>query len=464
VNGTCATITTPDCARILGDEWLNDDPEAEPYIFGALTRIGELEDDPYYWNLKLAMQEFSAHGRISIEGEERRPVLLVCHGSPDVTDREPLWRGLDQLIDGLGVSSILMLLASRPALEDLVRRTWFDRQDDVFFLDLHGATRALKGYYPESPDWDRGLLWHMQGDTDALAFPYVPLVERIEELVNPGASTGSAAEPTRLVVVTAFANEFDGEIAAVLSDFEYESPLRLNGMPVQAQLEQVRAVPYDTSDVGARIAEFEPHIVLDFGQRMMLAEEAFRDLGIPPPFYVLQPGTFRIPGSFDDAFVDYPSLRSRLVSLHHPFIGDPSLYQQYLDRLDASDAQDTPLLGEVEEAVTVYDAVYFLIYSAVAGGRGGTGKAAGFERLVVGPQRHIGPEGMASVLTRLANEADTLSLDGPAGNFGFDVPTGGRIAFANVWCIDSNNQFVTDALRYDHARLGFTGTLSCLDP
>ena len=56
-----------------------------------------------------------------------------------------------------------------------------------------------------------------------------------------------------------------------------------------------------------------------------------------------------------------------------------------------------------------------------------------------------------------------MKLIGASGDYGFHSPTGGRIAFANVWCVDQNGEFVMDALRYDHDLGDFTGTLPCFD-
>jgi hypothetical protein len=66
-----------------------------------------------------------------------------------------------------------------------------------------------------------------------------------------------------------------------------------------------------------------------------------------------------------------------------------------------------------------------------------------------------------------------LSLSGPSGDFGFHALTGGRLAFANAWCIDQDQvngqgnlrlDYALDVRRYDHALGDFTGTFTCFDP
>jgi hypothetical protein len=477
IDGTCADITSPECGVILGDDWIHEDLEAKPYVIGAVSRWGgtsNLQDEPFYWNLMLAMREFGAFGRIPIEGEDRRPVLLLCH-RPSEADLAPVEAALDHMVR-IGVSSVLMLLESRPELEALVHRTLIERGEDLFFLDVGGGTGWVFNRLLNLPDG--GRLWHMRGDSQSLAYPFAPLVERVEELVNPGASTGAAAEPTRLAIVNGTTDQFNAEIVASLSDF-YQAILTINGMMLNDQRERVLILSETATEGGQGlydlIAEFGAHIVIDFSSfgpgLEPFVDMAFADRGLPPPFYVV-PFVHRHAGSLVAQLGASPA-RTRVVGMRAASADDPTLHRAYIDRIRsiAPEVYRNAPEWHARQYDNVYDATYYLIYGAVAGGRGGTEKSFGFRRLISGPQREIGPGGIASVLARLSSSAGaTLSLSGPSGDFGFHVPTGGRIAFSNAWCIEEVPvdgtdfffyDYAFDVLRYDHTSGDLIGTLPC---
>jgi hypothetical protein len=438
------------------------------------------------------MQEFSAFGRSEIEGEERRPVLLLCHGpvpapTPAMGGLVPLEAALDHLT-GLGVSSVLMLLESRLEVELLVRRSLLDPgYHDLFFLDVGGGTGWV--FFLDTGLLnldDSGRLWHMRGDTQSLALPFGPLVRRIEELVNPGASTGNAAEPTRLAMVYGTEDEFDRELFGWLAD-DISTPLSINTTSFVEELLQynrILIIDKDHEDEERRsmeeqVANFGAHIVLFFTGNEALVpklERAYADAGARPPFYVFGSEFTRRPSLL--GHVDIESLlpaRTRMIGLNFASADDPTLYQAYRLRISAIAPGLYENVNEwrVKPFATVYDATYYLVYAAVAGGPGGLAKAAGFRRLISGPRHEIGPGGIESVVARLSRADTTVSLSGPSGDFPFHAPTGGRIAFSNAWCIDegpidndflNNLEYVFDVLRYDNALRDFTGTITCFDP
>ncbi|HEX6277311.1 MAG TPA: hypothetical protein VFZ53_29920 [Polyangiaceae bacterium] len=472
IEGKCADVTSPECDTIIGDEWIENDPGAEPHLFGALTRFEPTDPEAYrfYANLKLAMQEFSAHGRIPIEGREGRPVLLLCRAPTASNDLRPLREGLNHLIQGLDVSSVLMFVYSRAELQTLVESQLVVLGEDAFFLDYAGATSALLRL-PDDADDDIfdpdlasnmfGRLWHMLGDTTLVLESFPPLVERIEEHVNPGAAAGGASRPTRLAFVTGTADGFDNEIALSLSDAS--SRLRINGAFLREQPDRVRSLGgFDATAAAAELADFGADIVLDFSGSAALeplVDAAYRARSARPPFYVFPPGRYRWPILLDQ-IEDDASLRTRILGVNHASAVDLTLYEAYMQRL----RRIGPSTVDLESMENVYDAVYFAIYAAVAGTHGGTGQAKGFRRLLAGPRRDMGPDAIQSVVDRLVLSSDaTLTLHGPGGTPDFHVRSGGRMLYGNVWCIDENVGYVADALRYDSTSDGFPGILPCFE-
>jgi hypothetical protein len=451
MNGGCADITSEDCSIVLGSEWIDDDPEAEPFVIGACGRFdpATIETLPFYWTLKLAMKEFTEYGPIPIGGVERRPVLLLCHAPPD-SDVTPVFRGFNHLVGTVGVSAILNFLASRLELHEAVRLGLALK--DVFVVDYGGANSRLLRLE------DGGRLWHMLGDTALVSFPFVPLVQRVEEHLNPGASTGQAARPTRLALLrNDRGEEYELLIAASLA-----SSLRINGAPVNAQPDAFFYVTWDPRvpliDRARMVADFEPDIVVDFGGESDMAamiDTAMRDSALPPPFYVFPPTQTGSRALLDNIAMD-SSLRTRMVGMNHAAAEDTTLYDAYLGRVELLAADEL----DAQRWESLYDATYFLLYSAVAGGPTGTRMSEGMARLVTGRQRDIGPENIASVIDALADPQGTLSFHGTLGKPDFHW-TGSRIAYANAWCVSEDLDFMTDVLRYDPDTGELTGTFPC---
>jgi hypothetical protein len=442
VRGACVNITSPECSTLLGAEWVESSPEDEPYLVGAYARFNlEARDRFYlYWVLKFAMQEFTDYGPIPIDGAKRRPVMILCNSELG-TDMTPMFRGLTHMIDGLGISAILMLPQRQEEMAAAAQYAYVSNQKDVFMLDYAGANGSMLTLA------DGGRLWHMLGDTYLMALPFVPLVERVEELVNPGASSGRAQRPTKLALVNnPYDDGYHHQVGELLNYL-----LRINGAPVDPGLGTFRDIPVGVvATLDEQIAEFEPDIVVDyFGMDTLEpdVDSAMRAKGAAPPFYVLSSTRW---GSYElaNAIRADPSLGARIVGVTYPAAEDPTLYNAYLERSYYFSPVD------LRWTENFYDAVYFLIYAAVAGGSGGTNLSEGMKRLVANtPRRDIGPgEAMRSVLDRLAIPDARLSLYGTMGKPDFHLPTGGRISYGSIWCITERYgqiDYALDVARYD---------------
>jgi hypothetical protein len=452
--GTCVDVTSNECTTVLGAEWVDTSPEDEPYLVGAYARFDVADRDTFdfYWALKLAMQEFTDYGPIPIDGAKRRPVMILCN-SPLGSDMTAMFRGLAHLIDRLEISAILML-PPRLEMQAAAQYAFVSNQKDVFLLDFGGANFDMLRLD------DGGRLWHMLGDTYLMALPFVPLVERVEEHVNPGASSGGAQRPTKLALVADPAN--DGYHRDVSQNLR--AILRINGAPVDgAAPDTFLDVPIAAvATIPAQVAEFEPDIVVDYlGAAAALQadiDSAMRAKGKAPPFYVL-PADRLGSAELVNAVRADSTLRTRIVGINYGSATDSTLYRDYLERVDAF----VPAEVDLRFIENVYDSVYFLLYAAVAGGSGGTQLQEGMRRLVAGtPRRDVGPgDAIQSVLDRLANPDARLSLYGASGEPDFHLPTGARIQYGSVWCIDENLDWAPDEMRYDPVTEALVGTLSC---
>jgi hypothetical protein len=340
-------------------------------------------------------------------------------------------------------------------MEAAAQYAFVSNQKDVFFLDFAGANGPMLTLA------DGGRLWHMLGDSVLMALPFVPLVERVEEHVNPGASSGAAARPTRLALVADPTHDgYHRDVSEML-----RRTLRINGALVDtAAPGTFLDVPIGAvATIPAQVAAFGPDIVVDnfgyFGTPPLAPDidSAMRAQGKAPPFYVL--GAQRL-GSAElrNAVRSDETLRTRIVGINYGGAFDSTLYRDYLERAEA-------FVPEVDITLieNVYDSVYFLLYAAVAGGSGGTQLHEGMRRLVANtPRRNVGPgDAITSVLDRLANPDARLSLYGASGAPDFHMLTGARLQYGSVWCIDENFDWALDQMRYEPVTEALVGTLSC---
>jgi hypothetical protein len=243
-----------------------------------------------------------------------------------------------------------------------------------------------------------------------------------------------------------------------------EFALRINGAPVTQQPNEYRKIDSFRSpdELAAEMAAFEPDIVVDFGSTSLLEsliDTAARSRGASPPFYVLPPSRARTSDLRERVVAD-ESLRTRVVGLNYAAAEDTTLYDALVERLQTVSPDGFDASG-IENT---YDAIYFLLYAAIAGGAGGTKMAAGMQRLLAGPRRDIGPEKIASVVERLtANPDNILSFYGTLGKPDFHRPSGGRFAYANAWCLNEDLSYAMDVLRYDPLTQQLSGTFPCFD-
>jgi hypothetical protein len=453
--GTCIDITTDRCNVLVGAGAIQ--PEPEPYIIGVFMADG-LESESIgrlrsYWALRLGVEEFIDQGGIVIGGERRMPLMLICTlvNSPNpVADMHGI---MDHLTVTVGLPGVIMV--SQPALlGNMVRYVLQDQRRDVLFIHALGANSDLENLA------DDGLLWHMLGAHRDLAPIYVPLVERIEEHVNPEASR---TRSTRLVMIQPSIGGFSGaELAQPLAD-----SLRINKASVADQLDvnYFQVLPYgDRELVAATIAALEPDIVVDLDVAWFypLIDAKALERGSRLPFYVVPPynaGNLALLAAMTDS-----SLRTRVVGVNAAAAEDPTMYNGYLTRARLL----APDVVSVEALENFYDPTYFLLYAAAAAGPAGelSGRMLrdGMLRLLAGEPHEIGPAEIPTILDILTRDSQSsISFHATMGAPDFDLDTGMRVVPGSVWCVTEGPNFHYDALRHNRQSGALYGTFPCFD-
>jgi hypothetical protein len=450
--GACVDVLTKECDTVLGAEWLSEHPADQPIVLGAIAENVD-ERSPSYWSLELATREFAAHGPVPIDGAPQRPVLLVCRVAAPDPFSGPTQRSLDHLLDDVGVSGMVML-QSRPELLESIQYAVGKKRADAFFIDVGGGTADLLGR-----NVDGGRLWHMSGDASSISSLYYPLVRLVEEHLNPGASSGSGARLTRVVLVPPSEEDgFESALAGAVEGSVFINDRLMVENPDTYRMVIARNRPFAAAD---EVAAFGPDIVIDFAGLYVYLERLVRQEGATPPFYILPPSQSHSPVLREQLALD-TTLQARLLGVSHAGPDDvhKPLYDAYLERY----ASIAPAGVDGSGSANVYEAAYFLTYAAIAGGTGGSNMNRGMTRLLgllTADRRDIGPTAIASVI-ELLGSAPTLSLHGALGPPSFNPNSGGRTVPASVWCVDKNQRFVSDVLRFDETR-GLVGTFSCFD-
>jgi hypothetical protein len=451
--GSCVDVSSEECDTLLGAEWLADHPEDQPIVFGALAENVD-ENSAEYWSLELAMKEFSEHGPIPIDGAPQRPVLLLCRVDSDDPFSQPTPRALDHLIDEVKVPGMVMI-QSRPDVLTSIQYAIAEKPAQSFFIDTGSSTSELLALR------DGGRLWHMQAGAGNLGLLYYPLTRTVEEHMNPGASSGSGAHLTRVVMIPPDEEDgFESVMARMVEGGVFTNDRLMVYYPDTYRLVDARHRP---GAAARETAAFEPDIVFDFVGIYGYIDQTVRERGGVLPFYILPPSQSRN-RALREAVAADPSLQTRVIGLDHagPDETHKPLYDAYLERF----ADLAPAEVDGTASANVYEAMYFLMYAAVGGGT--DNMKLGMTRLLgllAASRSDIGPMSIDSV-TELLGSVPSVSLHGALGPPSFDPTSGERYMPATVWCIDESLEFRMDALTLAHnAAEGdhFVGPFPCFD-
>lgn len=316
---------------------------------------------------------------------------------------------------------------------------------------------------------DSGLLWHVGPGADTIARTYAPLVKRVLAHL---AISGSV----RVATVVANDQRFMQNMMTTITAAPESYGLEFNGTGVIENLQASNYRQLTTEDLAATVAallEFKPHVVISATARDFFTdvigglERSWDDSsGQPKPFYILSPINYNDTAGLNQVLGSNAGLRTRLAGVNGAAAENAVNYNQYLLRYGAQfNTTDTGYEN-------FYDAAYYLMYSlgAVATTSSlatGEDVPRGMRRLIgTSPPFNVGvadlPQGLA-----LVSSGATIQLNGTMGPPNWN-DNGTRNLPGSVYCIDANNDYKPDVLRYregtpgDASTVTLDGTFSCI--
>jgi hypothetical protein len=464
--GQCLSLTTPDCSKVLPlDSKMEDDAlrNGDPIIFGSFSSV---QLDAFLANHDLAVTEFeqTALGLPTKAGT--RPLLMVvCNGDASADNSGNFTGSLDASMDHL-ISLHVPGVASDLAADDL-KHVFETKGNDanMFFMSSQETNSTLDALQ------DNGLVWEMLPDGRSLGQVYAPVVNRtIAYLQNTSAMSGT--------VRIAQVNTPDIPLLADIQSTVVSAPptgIFFNNMSAVQNLQAnnylgLTTPSYDsdkTADLSSQIQallNFKPHIIISTGSLEFVntiipaLERAWDTSSQARPFYILSPYQYTRNGWLSSVNANL-HVQQRLVGINAPSAIDPTAYNKYLINFDAKN----PTFANTASRENYYDATYYLLYAAVAAAptlTDGLSMVQGMARLLNGKNAYnVGPDDIPDAVADLINGHGTnITLNGTDGPPNFDINTGGRNDFGDVWCIDNTGATKSDVLRYDASSQSMTGT------
>lgn len=401
VGRRCATLTSKDCARVIGD-----DKKDNPLLVGMLVDTKQEASDDAVAGAALALNDFqqAIAGVPSAQGMAPRPlVLVVC------AEQDDALRAARHLIDTLAVPAIIGPTSSARLLEVAEK------------VAVPGATLLVSPAASSqqiSVLLDQSLVFR-SAPSDALEGKVLGLVA--SGLANAGAR-----------VATVYTDDDRGHGLRT----GLESSLSLNGKSLAANKKSgayvsISLAPTPSDKVIERAASdvvaARPNLVLLAGgpeQAVLIAaiEAAWPSSPSSPsrPSYVLAAS---VPSaSFLDALREAPQDRLSRIRVVFPDNGRSPVFQAFR-RLFASSNAGT----RVFEAAKAYDAMYVVALAAIPGlganaGPGMSGREmadAISAFLIMGDPVEVGSTSLPGVAARLSVQS-IVDLEGASGPLEFD--------------------------------------------
>jgi hypothetical protein len=461
VDRTCVELLTDECPVILPQTreiWRTSLRTADPpplILAGTTPANSTASLDNYLRNYELALLELNEKG-VTVGG--RQVVMLGCKAQFESTDE--LDEMMEHLADEVKVPGMVTTLAA----DDLQRAfTEKGRATNMFFMSAYESDDTLAAIA------DNGLIWHIGPATPVLARVYGPLLTRILDRIE---APGTVKVATVVTTDYRFLTNMLPTIQAEPDRFG----VRFNGQSVAANGTNYLAVGI-TNDPGASLAQQVdallgalPTVIISladgqFIERLVPAiESGWPAEGPPRPFYVLSPFNYN-DGAVLDLIASNPSLVSRMAGVNGAAAVDATAYNSYLMRWNLAFPEAAGATGYEN----MYDAAYYLLYSAAAAGQGAPGGlnlVTGMNRLLRGMPVTVGPEALAQTVALLgANGSSTIQLNGTLGPPDFTVD-GTRESVGSVYCVDGSG-FHADVLRYvpndaDPTAATLAGDFTCI--
>jgi hypothetical protein len=452
VDRSCVRMTTTECPSVLpvkNEGWLTALRSDNPVILagtGVIDTVGTLT--PGLRSYELAMAEVNRYG---IQGGTRQVVMLACKANADEAEVDTIMTHVAQTLKIKGMIAAFYAQNLQRAFLN------YGQAANMFFMSPLESDPLL------ATIGDTGLLWHIGPRPEVFGRAYAPLVTRT--IAHLGLT-----ENVRIATVTASDQRFLTAMLSTITDDPPNYGLTINGGSVADNLgtnylglTTTLGAPAATEQVVA-LLEFKPHIIIsaagpEFFSNIIAGVESGWDTGSgqPKPFYILSPYNYNDSVSLRALTTTNPALRSRLAGVNGAASEDTRNYTNYLTAYDG-------YFGLREAGYeNYYDAAYYLLYSAAAvaatSALEGADFTRGMRRLLGGSQTFdVGelqlPQGLAAV-----SNGASIQLDGTLG-----PPTwnedGTRDLLGSVYCVNSDDQFIGDVLRYREGTAGDASTVT----
>lgn len=461
IEGKCVALLTEQCPLILpmrNEQWLENLTSSDAVILGGYSPIPPQNRISHFTRFyDLALDEFTQEvgGLPGSAGGRRQVVMVVCEGG--APDRVDLGKSAEHLVNELHVPGVVSTLQS----------------DDLqYFIEeygLRGETFVLSGL--DADDYllslqDGGLVWTMLTGAPHLAEPLAPLTKRIERFLE-GQESWVSGEELRVALVAPIASprllaEIGSELRQTVS---FNGRSANDNFPGNFRVININTIyedkdaELDQSVVVGELLDFRPHVIFAMAADEFLVgvvhplEQRWGQGTVqPPPFYVLSPYHLNS-GRIKDAVLANDDFSRRAVGLGYAAAADPSVYQDYMIRLESTYPEirtDPTRIGKEN----FYDAPYFLLFAAAAAGNPpkltGSLLAKGMVRLTKGQAYRLERRYLREAMSMLQADArNTILLQGTLGPALFDLGTGARADSGSIFCVDGLGRFVPDVIRWD---------------
>lgn len=448
----CVSLKSDRCTIVEGD-WLNDDA----ILVGVLAPLAgdnESTGRSILNGARLAAADINIQALPPAPGQTaRRPLVLV--GCDDGADRNTALVAANHLTDEVGVQAILGPAFSGITLHVATQSTV---QKGVLLMSSSATSKLIT----DLPDADPSCVAQCAADA-ACAAGCPGLVWR----TSPSDIIQAAA------LAQYFASSYEAEVRGDIGDLtldppftgmlkvavafkgdaygaslkeELEQQLRFNSMSALEQSANYKPIDYGNPDdptmptkyeatVSALIQE-QPHIILVFGT----------DEGVTQIFSKVEAGwtgTIRPHWVFSDGgLLNALSAEAKTANAAARVRGtvpgtNNANFQAFVSQYNSQFTGETVGGPQVFGAAGAYDIVYLLGYSAVAAGdaplTGGT-FAAGFSRMIGGPQTRVGKGNINAAIAALSS-GGSIDFDGASGPLAFDLATGEAVSDIQIWCL-----------------------------
>lgn len=462
--GECRPLLSKECPRAIG----RDDSD-DAIVFGSIMPLEGPDRStgiPIQNAIELALDDFRRAGDVPpIPGQSRRrPVVMVS--CDDGSDGDAAERAARHLIEGIGVPAVIGGAFSGTTLRIA---TEVAIPNKTLLISPSATSIALTHLA------DSGFVWRtcpsdvIQADAQVALMPLLEADVRARLPETPGVRVAVVHKGDSYGVGLADAAlgglAFNGQRAIDAANAAYFRRVDF-GDPHDPR----KPTRYD--DAVQEVVAFAPHVVFLLGTTETVTrvlpgiEAAWPAAADYRPQYVMADGSL-IDETWQYLREHDPSDEKRRRILG-TVPGTEGVAAQAFRHLYASTIRDGSS-GHTAGAANAYDAVYNLVYAAVATGAeplDGRNLAIGFGKLI--PPAEKVPVGAAFINTafRILLDGRSLDFEGASGPLDYDLSTGEAVSDVQIWCVrregDRAASIQPSSMHYDATAQAIAGDFAAV--